>query len=148
MPIIIWGTRGITSTVEDGEFHCPRCDERNEYKLKQVRPFFTLFFLPIFPIGGAQRYVECGQCGTPFEADVLNYEPPTEAQRMLGRVYEELKTGTSLEVGRHKLVNAGMDADEADKALAAMCEGEPARCLCGKRFHPSVRQCSECGADL
>ncbi len=51
MPIIIWGSRGLTSTVEDGEFYCPQCDAREEYTLKQVRPSSRCFSFPFFPLG-------------------------------------------------------------------------------------------------
>ena len=27
MPFIIWGSRGITSHLETGDFYCPRCVE-------------------------------------------------------------------------------------------------------------------------
>ena len=148
MPIIIWGSRGVTSTLEQGEFYCPQCDSREEYALKQVRPFFTLFFIPLFPIGAAQRYVECRGCNDAFQEGVLDYRPPSEKDRLLAQFYGELKTGTSLEVLKRKLTGRGLGADEAEAALREMCDGEPRPCACGRRYHPSVRQCSECGAEL
>ncbi len=148
MPIIIWGTRGVTSTLESGEFFCPVCDAREEYSLRQVRPFFTLFFIPLFPIGGADKYVECRGCGRAFKEEVRHYEPPSEAERLLGQFYSELRTGTSVEVIRRKLEDAGLDGDRADDVLDQMCEGRPRACGCGAHYHPDVRRCSECGAKL
>lgn len=148
MPIIFFGSRGVTSTVDNGEFYCPQCDAREEYTLKQVRPFFTLFFIPIFPIGSPDRYVECRGCHRIFREEVLQYEPPSEAERLLTQFYNELRTGTSLEVLQRKLVNHDMDAAEAEDILQKMCEGRPRKCACGQRFHPSVHKCSHCGADL
>src|SRR5258707_12629593 len=46
MPFIIWGSRGITSELSCGEIFCPQCDAQEEYTLKQVRPYFTLYFIP------------------------------------------------------------------------------------------------------
>jgi len=148
MPIILFGSRGVTSTVEQGDFYCPQCDRREEYDLKQVRPFFTLFFIPIFPIGGGQRYVECLGCGGTFKERVLDYEPPSETDRLVAQFYNELKTGTSLEVIQQKLVNGGMETEKAEEILLSMCDGRPLRCSCGRRYHPQVPKCSECGADL
>jgi hypothetical protein len=148
MPIIIWGSRGVTSTLDQGEFYCPECDDREEYVLKQVRPFFTLFFIPIFPIGAAQRYLECRGCGNAFSEEVLDYRPPSERDRLLARFYDELRSGTCLEVLRRKLVSRGMDEEAAEKALVEMCDGVPIQCQCRRRYHPRVRECSECGAKL
>lgn len=148
MPIIIWGSRGITSTIEGGEFYCPQCDAREEYTHKQNRPFFTLFFIPVFPIGGATRYVECHGCGRTFSEDVLSYEPPSEMDRLIGQFYNELKTGTSVEVVRQKLVNHGMGSSETEELLQKMCNGKMRTCVCGQHFHPDVFKCSHCGKNL
>ncbi|MBY0525147.1 MAG: zinc-ribbon domain-containing protein [Gemmataceae bacterium] len=149
MPIIIWGSRGITSDLDHGDFHCPSCDCREEFTLKHTRPFFTFFFIPIFPIGGGDRYVECRGCRGTYKEEVLRYEPPTEGQRILGQLYEELRTGTSLQVMQGKMINQlSMDPDKAWGILEQMCEGKPRECSCGQRYHPDVRKCSRCGADL
>jgi hypothetical protein len=148
MPIVIAGLRGITSTLDTGEFYCPQCDAREEYTLKQSRPFFTFFFIPIFPVGRAQRYVECQGCRQAFSEEVLQYEPPSEAERLLGQFFEELKTGTSVEVIEQKLINHGMEPDRATEVLEQMCGSRPRQCVCGQHFHPSVIKCSHCGSDL
>ncbi len=148
MPIIIWGSRGINRTVETGEFYCPACDATEEYQLRQVRPFFTLFFIPIFPIGGADRYVQCLGCRQVFREEVLEYEPPSETERLAAQFFNELRTGTSLDVIQRKMVNQGMTEAQAVKLLDRMCEGRVATCRCGQRFHPEVTKCSHCGADL
>ena len=35
---------------------CPRCNQRTQIVGKTYRNWFTVFFIPIFPISGAQRY--------------------------------------------------------------------------------------------
>lgn len=69
--IIIWGSRGITSTLGSGSFRCPGCKRKTDYFHKQVRPFFTIYFIPIFPTGAGQRYVECTRCQNVFYEHVL-----------------------------------------------------------------------------
>jgi hypothetical protein len=148
MVILIWGSRERTLTVEGGEFYCPQCDAREEYTLKQTRPYFTLFFIPLFPIGAAQRYVECRGCRQTFTEEALRYEPPSEAERLLSQFYQELRTGTSVEVLQRKLVHRDMDPQEAEEVLQRMCEGRARQCVCGQHFHPSIHKCSQCGEDL
>lgn len=148
MPIIIWGSTGVTSTIETGEFFCPQCDAREEYTLKQVRPFFTIFFIPIFPIGSATRFVECRGCQQTYREEVLQYEPPSEAERLVTQFFHELRSGTSVEVVRQKLINHGMSPEQADEVADKMCDGRARTCGCGQRFHPDVPKCSHCGADL
>ncbi len=69
---IIFGTRGVTTTKEKGDFHCPQCGPGSSFKHKNVRRFFTLYFIPVIPLDKLGEYVECGQCKGTFHADVLD----------------------------------------------------------------------------
>lgn len=79
--MIIWGTRGITSTVEESTFHCPQCRTQRDGRLKQVRRFFTLYFIPIIPLDVAGRYVECTGCAGTYAEEILQYDPVAEQQK-------------------------------------------------------------------
>ncbi|MEO1972861.1 MAG: hypothetical protein ABGX07_14975, partial [Pirellulaceae bacterium] len=48
------------------------------YSLKQVRNFFTLYFIPVIPLNIAGRFIECHSCGTCYEEEVLSYDPEIE----------------------------------------------------------------------
>jgi hypothetical protein len=48
---IIWGSRAIKRKIGEGMFFCPRCGADREYAMQKVRRWFTLFFIPLFPIG-------------------------------------------------------------------------------------------------
>jgi hypothetical protein len=148
MPIIIWGSRGLSSVVDRGEFHCPRCDQREEYAVQASRRWFTLYFIPIFPISGTDRYVECLGCGQAYKESVLEYEPPSESERTASAAYEELRDGASLDSVKRKLVKNGMPDVEAEELLLKMCEDSPTLCSCGQRLHPDVRECRYCGSSL
>src|SRR5262249_30004640 len=147
MPIIIWGSRSLSSTVESSTFHCPTCERQREYDLKESRRWFTLF-IPLFPISGTQRYVECQRCGRSFKESVLDDEAPSKAGRILTQVYDDLIDGASLDSLKHKLVQQGMAEDEAEDLLVKMCAGQPRQCVGGQRLHPDVAECSYCGARL
>ncbi len=50
--------------------------------LKQVRTFFTLYFIPIIPMSVAGRYVECTSCGGSFAEEAMTYDPEAERQEI------------------------------------------------------------------
>lgn len=78
--MIIWGSRGLTSVIESNHFHCPRCGTQRIYSLKQVRNFFTLYFIPLIPLNVAGRYVECGSCGGTFAEEAMSHDPEKERE--------------------------------------------------------------------
>jgi hypothetical protein len=76
--ILIWGLRARAKTLSTGEFFCAKCGSDRSYMLQQIRRWFTLFFIPLFPVGkplGEQ--VKCSTCGTRYAPEVLN--TPTSA---------------------------------------------------------------------
>jgi len=75
MFFIIFGTRGVTSTKEQGQFHCPHCGPNSSYRLKSVRRFFTLYFIPLIPLDSLGQYIECSQCQGTYNENVLSYSP-------------------------------------------------------------------------
>ena len=76
----------MTSVVESGEFHCPQCEAPQTCSIKQVRNFFTLYFIPLIPMGVAGRYVECGSCGGTFSEEAMSYDPQEEQAEMQTRM--------------------------------------------------------------
>jgi transcription elongation factor Elf1 len=79
--MIIWGTKGLTSTVDSKQFNCPTCNCKRTGQLRQVRRFFTLYFIPIIPLNVAGRFVQCGSCGGSFAEEVLAYDPQKVLQQ-------------------------------------------------------------------
>lgn len=76
--MIIWGSRGLTSTVSEGQFNCPKCSAKKTYRMRQVRNFFTLYFIPVIPLNVAGRYAECTSCSGTFAEEILSYDPEAE----------------------------------------------------------------------
>jgi len=77
LAFIIFGTRGVRSTVKEGKFHCPQCNTDKGYKHKKVTQFFTLYFIPLIPLGNKGEYVECQSCRNTFIERVLSIQQPT-----------------------------------------------------------------------
>lgn len=76
--ILIWGFRVIGKKLSTGQFFCPNCRCDRGYVLKQMRRWFTLFWIPLFPTGKQYgEVVECDACHQTFRPDVLS--APTTA---------------------------------------------------------------------
>jgi tellurite resistance protein len=81
MPVIIYGTRGITYQVEKGQFNCPLCHAPRAYGRKRIRRFFTLYFIPLIPLDVAAEFVECAECKGKFDKAVLQYDQVQEQRQ-------------------------------------------------------------------
>jgi len=86
--MIIFGTRGINSTIKQGQFLCPQCASNQNFKHKKVTKFFTLYFIPLIPYGTAGEFVECQTCKGTFVPRVLDYNP-TQNQNEFQSQYEK-----------------------------------------------------------
>ncbi len=77
--MFIAGTFDWASTLEQGEFVCPKCGTSKTYQRKVARTFVTLYFVPILPISGLHEFVICRGCRQRFEPSVLaiSRTPPT-----------------------------------------------------------------------
>ncbi len=73
--MIIFGTRGVTSSAGQGDFFCPGCQAQAPYRHKRARRFFTLYFIPLIPLDQLGEYIECQQCRGTYQVEVLNYRP-------------------------------------------------------------------------
>jgi len=71
--MIIFGTRGVKSTIKTGNFSCPQCQENRFYRHRKVTKFFTFCSIPLIPLGIAGEYIECSDCkGTFFPRVLIN----------------------------------------------------------------------------
>lgn len=58
--------------VGDGVFYSPAAGKDAQYHLKELRRWFTLFFIPIFPLNTIGTIVECQETGKRYDPSVLN----------------------------------------------------------------------------
>ena len=69
---IIFGTSTRYINDKKGVFVCPGCQTLKKYCSKTIQSWFTLFFIPVFPIGGKNDpHVECQECKKTYYPDVL-----------------------------------------------------------------------------
>ncbi|HAC90338.1 MAG TPA: hypothetical protein DCF63_06845 [Planctomycetaceae bacterium] len=69
--MIVIGTWDWPKTLRTGQFYCPACSCLRQFRHRSSRPFLTLYFVPVIPIGGRQEYVQCQSCKEKFELAVL-----------------------------------------------------------------------------
>ncbi|MCB0641857.1 MAG: TerB family tellurite resistance protein [Phaeodactylibacter sp.] len=111
--MIIFGTRGVKSTVDRGDFYCPQCESDREYKYKKVTRFFTLYFIPIIPLGRIGEYVECQSCRGTFIPRVLEYKRDPGADQFLSEYEKAMKHSMVLMM----LADGEIDPNEKDQVL-------------------------------
>lgn len=70
--MLLIGTMDWASTRLKGMFLCPSCESTEQFRLRASRPFLTLYFIPVVPIGGLNEYVQCTRCRNAFETMVLS----------------------------------------------------------------------------
>src|SRR5258708_10332267 len=66
--IILFGSRNLigADAAPPLQTQCPRCGNATTLVGKSYRPWFTVFFIPIFPIGGRSRFSQCTSCKAQF----------------------------------------------------------------------------------
>ena len=110
--MIIFGTRGVKSTIKSGDFHCPQCEQNQPYRHRKVTKFFTLYFIPIIPLGSAGEYVECSRCKGTFIPRVLDVSN-TNADEFMA-IYEKAIRHSMVLI---MLADGVIDDQEKDQVL-------------------------------
>ncbi len=85
--LIIFGTKYIGKTVGTGTFFCTRCNTERNYRLRENRKYFSLFFIPVLPLEKQADTVECNFCKTAYFPETVlpkgTYVPSTLATDQL-----------------------------------------------------------------
>jgi uncharacterized tellurite resistance protein B-like protein len=79
--MLLIGTFNWATTRSRGIFNCPECGGSQQYRHRTSRPFLTLYFIPVLPIGGIKEYVECTECRSSFEPVILNAKYSSQPNR-------------------------------------------------------------------
>jgi zinc-ribbon family len=148
--MIIWGSKGRQMKLGSGDFNCPKCQAKRPYNHMRSTVYFTLYFIPLFKTRDLGEYVECQTCKGSYKMEILNYEPPTEAQLMIANVQDELEAGLPLHMARKKLVSSGVSETQASEIIQAASRGGLTKTCqgCGFEYISTVTLCSNCGGKL
>lgn len=151
--MIIWGSRIRHKDMGQGEFYCPKCAMQRPYRLRRAARYFTLYFIPIFPMQQLGEFVECQVCHTAFEPGVLQMRAgaPRESAKsdlaaLMNSLPDKLRGGQPLEYVTRDLTAAGVDIGVARGAVSAAAGAPLRRCAnCGLTYVSTISQCSSCG---
>ena len=89
--MIIWGSKGVTKVGGTGEFHCPVCGDARPYTHKILKRYFTLYFIPLFPMETIGEYVECTSCQGTFKTEALHFDPVQEREKREAEFNDHVK---------------------------------------------------------
>ncbi|MFO0941768.1 MAG: zinc-ribbon domain-containing protein [Pirellulales bacterium] len=71
------GTYNWAKTIGAGQFYCSKCLAMSPYRHRSSRPFLTIYFIPVIPIGGTTKFVECSTCKLQYPESIIAPEPST-----------------------------------------------------------------------
>ena len=60
-PVILWGYRRSNQGIGQLTYVCPRCQQNCPHVVVKTQTRFTLFFIPLFPLGSTYK-ATCTNC--------------------------------------------------------------------------------------
>jgi len=127
--ILLFGSRNIISNehVPPVQTTCPRCGHPSDIVGRTHRTWFTIFFLPIFPLSGTRRFSQCSNCHAQFPVPVddlrrnLASNEQQQNQQAIA-LYNSLRASpaNSITLNQLMLMYAGMN--EFSQAISAANE--------------------------
>jgi tetratricopeptide (TPR) repeat protein len=98
---------------------------------KAARPWFTLYFIPIVPVGAKRRFCQCLNCGTQFRiaaeeiAQRTTVSQQTQVQQTI-QMYNSLRASPANSVTLNNLMMLYFQLKEFDSAVSAANEFQQA----------------------
>src|SRR5580698_502418 len=126
--IFFFGTRRIVSGAGgDAPATCPRCRQNVTMLGKGVRRWFTLFFIPVIPLGAKQTFSQCSNCGAQFKGtpQQLGKQTAASGERQMQQaiqMYNSMRNSPQNSVTLNNLLILYMSLREFDQALSAANE--------------------------
>ncbi len=124
--ILLFGTRSIVKNEPQPPVRtrCPKCEQEADLIAKSHRQWFTLFFIPVFPISGKMTFCQCANCGTTFRVtperlkSELDQVASAQTQRAIG-MYNSLRASPANSVTLNELMMLYAGMNEFDQAISA-----------------------------
>jgi uncharacterized Zn-finger protein len=73
---IVFGSKTVKTPVKNGlnlRKHCGRCGLLSDMQEHSSRQYFTLFFIPVFPISKGESSLVCNRCGASYYVQPGDY---------------------------------------------------------------------------
>ena len=88
--MIFIGTMNLARTRDRGDFYCPSCESMQGYRLRAKRPWLTLYFIPVVPIGSVELVINCDRCRSNWDETVLQVNAESHHLLMESQVKHEI----------------------------------------------------------
>jgi tetratricopeptide (TPR) repeat protein len=124
----LFGSRNLISNLGAAATAlCPRCGREGSFQNKTRRTWFTLFFLPIFPVGAKQPICECQNCRAQFKgsAEALGKKTAANQQQLMQRaiqMYNSMRASPGNSVTLNNLLLLYLQIGELGQAVSAANE--------------------------
>lgn len=152
MLIFIFGSKPRYQTIDTGEFFCPSCQRTRQYARKGGKNYFSVYFIPVIPMGDLDEFIECQVCKRSYSPEVLERKlsrPEPDAARLLNSVKARLERGYPVEYMTRDLTDDGVDLDIARNIVQMAIGAERKVCpRCDLTYAPQVMACPDCGVTL
>ena len=129
--IFLFGSKNVVSVDPDARAaaagQCPRCGAAGTLVGKRVRPWFTLFFVPVFPMGGGRAFTQCRRCNASFNGatrQVAGVAARTQAQKAQRAItlYNGLRASPANSVTLAELIGLYLSLGEPEQAVGAAAD--------------------------
>ncbi|MEP3482738.1 MAG: zinc ribbon domain-containing protein [Fuerstiella sp.] len=122
------------------------CETEQTYDLFKVKTYFTLYFIPLFPVGSGDEHIQCENCSGTFAPELIDYDPEAEqaatAQTLrricalflydIGRIstttleaiQKIVSESIGIQVNKEDLAQDTSHAQEADADFLKYCKSE------------------------
>lgn len=75
--MVIFGWRSRQFVVSEGNFDCPVCGNATQFNQLSSRTWFTLFFVPVFPVSQSRDAILCRHCQSVMPMAAFSDQTPT-----------------------------------------------------------------------
>jgi tetratricopeptide (TPR) repeat protein len=129
---IFFGSRGIVSNNGAAvQSACPNCKQQAMIQPKSVRSWFTLFFIPIFPLGAKRIFSQCTNCRAQFRVSpqqLSQHQAASQQQQMQQAIqmYNSLRASPANSVTLNNLLLLYLQLREFNQAVSAANEFQQA----------------------
>ena len=131
--ILLFGSRTIVSNGSSPPVRtvCPKCGRESDLQSKSYRSWFTIFFVPVFPLSGKHALSQCPLCGAQFRVspeeirDRLLAGSRQQNQQAIA-MYNSLRTSPANSITLDQLLKLYATMQEYDQAISAGAEFQQA----------------------
>ena len=123
--IILFGSKNVKRTEGTAsQAACPRCNQLGTIVGKTAQQWFTIFFIPIFPMGSRTHFTECTQCKAQFGLSINELTrrlagAEQQSNQAAIQMYNSLRQSPANSITLNELMNYYAGMNEFDQAISA-----------------------------